>query len=238
MLRLGSREVVDVRIAPVPSGSSSIYFLLASVGIFTLLVGGSVRLRRPRDQATLHFFWLAVAFFGVFTFSFSGRLDRLDWVFYWGDVVALLLLPPLFLHFALVVPGAAPAPGRPYADRVRAVTAALLPAGGCCWAACARPSSCDRRGSFSGTGGAVLHRRARDHRSHRAGVVLAAGLLVAGLAIMVTRALRRSPLDDGAAPVAVDCVGGTVIGGVAVRWPATGCRGRPASMPSPQLGLS
>ncbi len=104
VLRLGSREVVDVRIAPVPTGSGALYFLLAGVGIFTLLVGGAVRLRRPRDQATLHFFWLAVAFFGVFTFSFSGRLDRLDWVFYWGDVASILLLAPLFLHFTLVFP--------------------------------------------------------------------------------------------------------------------------------------
>ncbi|MGH9308640.1 MAG: two-component system sensor histidine kinase NtrB, partial [Vicinamibacterales bacterium] len=40
----------------------------------------------------------------VLALSFSGRLDALDRVFYWGDVVALLLLPPLFLHFALVFP--------------------------------------------------------------------------------------------------------------------------------------
>ena len=104
ILRLGTREVVDVRIAPVPSGPRALYFLLAAVGIFTLLVGGAVRLRRPRDPATLHFFWLSVAFFGVFTFSFSGRLDRLDWVFYWADAVSMLLLPPLFLHFTLVFP--------------------------------------------------------------------------------------------------------------------------------------
>ncbi|MGE4163641.1 MAG: ATP-binding protein [Vicinamibacterales bacterium] len=104
VLRLGTRDVLDVRIGPVPSGSAALYFLLASVGIFTLLVGAAVRLRRARDQASLHFFWLAVAFFGVFTFSFSGRLDRLDWVFYWGDIVSLLALPPLFVHFTLVFP--------------------------------------------------------------------------------------------------------------------------------------
>ena len=63
-----------------------------------------MRLRRPGDQATLHFFWLCLAFFGAFTFSFNGRLDRLDWVFYWGDAVSILLLPPLFLHFTLVFP--------------------------------------------------------------------------------------------------------------------------------------
>ena len=78
VLRLGTREVLDLRLAPVPNGPGALYFVLAAVGVFTLLVGGAVRLQRPRDPATLHFFWLAVAFFGVFTFSFSGRLDRLD----------------------------------------------------------------------------------------------------------------------------------------------------------------
>ena len=104
VLRLGAREVIELRIAPIPNGARPFYFLLASIGIFTLLVGGAVRLRRPRDPATLHFFWLSVAFFGLFTFSFSGRLDRLDWVFYWGDALSILLLPALFLHFALVFP--------------------------------------------------------------------------------------------------------------------------------------
>src|SRR5688572_28049959 len=104
VLRLGSSEVIDVRLAPVPGGAGALYFVLAAVGTFTLLVGGAVRLRRPRDAATLHFFWLAVAFFGVFTFSFSGRLDRLDWVFYWADAISVLALPPLFLHFTLVFP--------------------------------------------------------------------------------------------------------------------------------------
>ena len=104
LLRLGSRDVVDLPVAAVPNGAGALYFVLAAVGIFTLLVGGAVRLRRPHDEATLHFFWVCVAFFGVFTFSFSGRLDRLDWIFYWADSVSMLLLPPLFLHFALVFP--------------------------------------------------------------------------------------------------------------------------------------
>lgn len=105
VLRLGaSTDVLDVRVAPIPGGPGVLYFVLAAVGTFTLLVGGAVRLRRPRDPATLHFFWLAVAFFGVFTFSFSGRLDRLDWVFYWADAISILVLPPLFLHFTLVFP--------------------------------------------------------------------------------------------------------------------------------------
>jgi PAS domain S-box-containing protein len=104
VVRLATSQPIDVRLAPIPGGPGVLYFILAAVGTFTLLVGGAVRLRRPRDPATLHFFWIAAAFFGVFTFSFSGRLDRLDWVFYWADAISLLVLPPLFLHFTLVFP--------------------------------------------------------------------------------------------------------------------------------------
>ena len=104
VLRLRSKEMIQLAVAPIPSGVRGLYFVLAAVGIFSLLVGASVRLRRPDNQATLHFFWLSIAFCGVLAFSFSGRLDLLDWVFYWGDVTAMLLLPPLFVHFALVFP--------------------------------------------------------------------------------------------------------------------------------------
>ncbi|MCA1584050.1 MAG: PAS domain S-box protein, partial [Acidobacteria bacterium] len=122
LLRLTTRQVVEVGLAPIPSGAGALYYVLAAVGIFTLLIGATVRARRPFDQATLHFFWLSVAFFGAFTFSFSGRFDRVDWVFYWADEIGLLLLPPLFLHFALVFPE------RPHTQGYTAVVARWLPA--------------------------------------------------------------------------------------------------------------
>jgi two-component system, NtrC family, sensor kinase len=122
LLRLGSRDVVNLSLSPMPSGAGLFYYVLAAVGIFTLLVGAAVRARRPTDQATLHFFWLSVAFFGLFTFSFSGRLDRVDWVFYWGDAIAVMVLPPLFLHFALVFPE------RPHMAGYSALLARWLPA--------------------------------------------------------------------------------------------------------------
>ncbi len=103
VLRLGEQRMLNVEVAPVPGGNPTLYIIGAAIGIFTLLVGASVRLRRPNDPATLHFFWLCLAFFGTLTFSFS-RLDRLDWYFYWADVVATLVLGPLFLHFTLEFP--------------------------------------------------------------------------------------------------------------------------------------
>ena len=104
ILREHAKQQATIDVAPVPSSPLGLYFALAAVGVFSLLVGASVRLRRPDHQATLHFFWLTVAFFGTMAFSFTGKLDALDWTFYWGDLTAQLLLPPLFLHFALVFP--------------------------------------------------------------------------------------------------------------------------------------
>jgi PAS domain S-box-containing protein len=104
VLRLQTQETIAVKVSDIPSGSLPLYYSLAAVGIFSLLVGASVRLRKPDNQATLHFFWLCAAFFGVLALSYSGRLNTLDKVFYWGDAVARLLLPPLFLHFALMFP--------------------------------------------------------------------------------------------------------------------------------------
>jgi two-component system NtrC family sensor kinase len=120
LLRSGARQPLEIALAPAARGTS-MYFVLAAVGLFTLLVGASVRLRRPHDQATLHFFWLCVAFFGVFTFSFNGPFDRLDWAFYWGDAVAAALLPPLLLHFTMVFPER-PNEGRSTTQRERLAT--------------------------------------------------------------------------------------------------------------------
>jgi hypothetical protein len=101
----GSDELpVDVALLPMPRAQSSLYYSLALVGMLSVLVGTSVRLRRPNDVSTLHFFWLTVAFFGALAFTPSGRYDRLDYFFDWADMVSRLALPPLFLHFALGFP--------------------------------------------------------------------------------------------------------------------------------------
>ena len=95
---------VDVQLQPIPLVRTGLYFSIALVGILAIGVGASVRLRRPNDPATLHFFWLTVSFFGVLSFTPSGKYDHLDYFFEWADMVARLALPPLFLHFSFVFP--------------------------------------------------------------------------------------------------------------------------------------
>lgn len=104
LARFGGEAPLEFELRAVPQGNRGLYYVLAGVGIFTLLVATAVRVRRPGNPATLHFFLLSIAFFGVFAFSHSGRFDRLDWVFYWADAVSVLLLPPLFAHFTLFFP--------------------------------------------------------------------------------------------------------------------------------------
>ncbi len=105
LLRESERSVVPLVLQPLPSVNHALYYApLAAVGIFTLIVGASVRLRRPTDQATLHFFWLTVAFFGGLAFRETGEFNPRDWFFYWADATAWLALPGLFVHFALVFP--------------------------------------------------------------------------------------------------------------------------------------
>jgi PAS domain S-box-containing protein len=104
VMRSTAELPVSIALAPVPTRDNGLYYSLAMVGILSIVVGASVRLRRPADPATLHFYWLSVAFFGGLAFTMSGRLDRLDYFFYWADAVAWLALPPMFVHFALVFP--------------------------------------------------------------------------------------------------------------------------------------
>jgi PAS domain S-box-containing protein len=180
VLRLRAQRMVDITLAPTPSSPRGLYFVLAAVGIFSLLVGVSVRVRRPDHQATLHFFWLTVAFFGVLAFSFTGKLNSLDWIFYWGDLSAQLLLPPLFLHFALVFPDRPDAWVRSETGRAL-VPAFYVPAlllGGASVASIVNAP----------THGEVLSRVAAFVQNGQ--LVYLAISLVAGLAIMV-RALRR-----------------------------------------------
>ncbi|MDE2755229.1 MAG: ATP-binding protein, partial [Acidobacteriota bacterium] len=77
---------------------------LESVGFLYLLIGVFIFLRRWQAKGALHFYTICLASFGVFAFSYTGKLNVFDWGVYWLDAVCLLVLPPLFLHFCLSFP--------------------------------------------------------------------------------------------------------------------------------------
>ena len=189
---------------------SALYLALATVGIFSLLVGASVRLRRPDHQATLHFFWLTVAFFGVMAFSFTGKLDRarLD-VLLGGPDRAAAAAAARSCTSRSCFPigptrGCAATPG---ASLVPAIYLPALLLGGVSVAGVINGAHARRRADArqpTYVQIAQLH-LSRDHASSP------------GLAIMV-RALRHGPLGDGAPPAALDRVGhGARLGAVRVR---------------------
>jgi membrane-associated protease RseP (regulator of RpoE activity) len=71
LVRAGATDAAttDVQLQPMPLARTGLYYSIALVGILAIGIGTSVRLRRPNDPATLHFFWLTVSFFGVLSFT-------------------------------------------------------------------------------------------------------------------------------------------------------------------------
>ena len=89
----------NVYIQAAPRDSSLYYQYL--VGFFYLFIGLFVYYRRTSAAKSRQFFLLCLASFIASCFHFSGKLNTFDEVMYWGNVVAHLLAPAIFLHFCL-----------------------------------------------------------------------------------------------------------------------------------------
>jgi len=77
---------------------------LAAIGLVYLIIGLYVLIRQGRSPYTRHFYVICLTAFIVHFYSFTERLDRLDWIVFLADNAALTLLAPLFLHFAALFP--------------------------------------------------------------------------------------------------------------------------------------
>jgi len=75
-----------------------------AVGTAYLIIGLFVYFRRGSAQKARHFYVLCLASFISLSFHYTGTLNALDKVIYFGNLVAGLLAPTLFLHFCLVFP--------------------------------------------------------------------------------------------------------------------------------------
>ncbi|MGA2434993.1 MAG: ATP-binding protein, partial [Bryobacteraceae bacterium] len=76
------------------------------VGLAYLAIGLFVLFRRGNAPMSLHFYVLCLASFIFSTFHYTGKLNNFDKSMYWGNVIAGLLAPTIFLHFCLVYPEA------------------------------------------------------------------------------------------------------------------------------------
>jgi PAS domain S-box-containing protein len=114
MIRLDDRQAFVLTIAPLPRGNVGLYYFLAAVGTFSLMVGTVVYARRRGVAGTAHFYFLCVFWFLAYGISFTGKLNIWDSAFYWMDRVGLVFFPPIFLHFALAFPER-----KPFVDKRR-----------------------------------------------------------------------------------------------------------------------
>ncbi len=83
-----------------------IYFFLAFIGLTTLVIGLIVFInsKKPFTMPYVFFYFISLVFYSFDVFSSTGRLDKLDSLFYWLDSISFLVFPPLLLHFFTIFP--------------------------------------------------------------------------------------------------------------------------------------
>ena len=77
---------------------------LRLIGLIYLGIGVYVLLRRWTAPGSTHFYIFCLISFVFYSFKYTGKFNQFDWTIYWGNVVAWLLQPALFLHFVLTFP--------------------------------------------------------------------------------------------------------------------------------------
>ncbi len=77
---------------------------LRLIALIYLCIGLYVLLRRWTAPGSTHFYIFCLVSFAFYSFKYTGKLNDFDWTIYWGEAVAWLLQPALFLHFVLTFP--------------------------------------------------------------------------------------------------------------------------------------
>ena len=71
------------------------------IALVYLGIGLYVLFRRWTAPHSTHFYIFCLVSFVLYSFKYTGKLNSLDEIIYWGNIVAEALQPALFLHFAL-----------------------------------------------------------------------------------------------------------------------------------------
>ncbi len=77
---------------------------LRVIALIYLGIGLYVLLRRWTAPGSTHFYIFCLVSFIAYSFKYTGKLNDFDWTIYWGNIVAGVLQPALFLHFVLTFP--------------------------------------------------------------------------------------------------------------------------------------
>src|SRR5580693_2407415 len=77
---------------------------LRLIALIYLGIGLYVLLRRWTAPGSTHFYIFCLVSFIAYSFKYTGKLNDFDWTIYWGNIIAGVLQPALFLHFALTFP--------------------------------------------------------------------------------------------------------------------------------------
>ncbi|MFZ0592390.1 MAG: ATP-binding protein [Bryobacteraceae bacterium] len=104
VLRRGGIEFAKQNIFLAGSERDTALYYQYAVGLAWLFIGLFVYYRRTNSPKAFHFFLLCFASFVSSCFHYTGKLNNFDQVIYWGNIVASLFAPSLFLHFCLTFP--------------------------------------------------------------------------------------------------------------------------------------
>jgi two-component system, NtrC family, sensor kinase len=74
------------------------------IALIYLGIGLYVLFRRWTAPRSTHFYIFCLASFILYSFHYTGKLNLFDWIIFWSNIVAGLLQPALFLHFAYTFP--------------------------------------------------------------------------------------------------------------------------------------
>src|SRR6185369_17272126 len=77
---------------------------LYAVGAAYLAIGLFVYFRRGTAAKARHFYVFCLVSFIFCTFHFTGKLNNFDKMIYWGNVIAGMAAPAIFVHFCLTFP--------------------------------------------------------------------------------------------------------------------------------------
>ena len=111
-------------IAAAPMDRAVMYQYL--VGAAYLLIGLFVYFRRGSAHKAQHFYILCLTSFIFFSFHYTGHLDSFDKIIYFGNLLAGLIAPTVFLHFCLTFPEPRPWIARPARMALLYVPAAVF----------------------------------------------------------------------------------------------------------------